>query len=182
MNMITLLQFLGVFVVDDLIYIALAVSAVAAAAGAATSYVGAQKAASAAEDAGKAQKAAADAAARNDELQGAETIRRERINKRRRLARLRSDLNSGGVVMDNSTMDVFSETAGAMELGLQDASRAMNMDASNQRNAGAMSLWEARSQAVGTRIAATGTLLSDSAQIAGSAYKSGAFSSNKATS
>ncbi len=156
-------------------YIAVA-TAVISAIGAATSYVGAQKSADAAEDAGKAQKAAADASARNEELQGAETIKRERLNKQRRLARLRSDMNRGGVVMDGSSMDVFGETAGAMELQLQDASRAMNMDASNQRSAGAMSLWEARSQAAGTRLAATGTLLSDSASIAGGLYKSGAFS------
>ena len=166
---------------DPLTWIAI-FAAVSAAAGSATSFVGAQKSASAAEDAGKAQQAAAEASARNEELQGAETIRRERLNKRRRLARLRSDMNAGGVVMDNSSMDVFAETAGAMELQIQDASRAMNMDASNQRSAGAMSLWEARSQAAGTRIAAAGTLLSDSASIAGSAYKSGAFSKNTATS
>lgn len=158
-----LFNFLAVFVIDDAIYIALAI---AAAAGTAVSYVGAKNAADAAEEAGKAQKAAADAAARNEELQAAESIKRERLNKRRRLARMRSELNAGGVVMGDSTMDVFKETAGREELAIQDAARASNMDAANVRSQGNLALWEGRTAAVGQRISSYGTLISGASNVA----------------
>lgn len=159
--MIAFLNFLAVFVIDDAIYVYLAyAAAIAAVAGAATSYVGSQKAADAAEDAGKAQQEAANAAARNEEMQAAESIRRERLNKRRRLARLRSQMNAGGVLMEDSSLDVFKETAGSMELSIQDAARSSNMDAANARSQGDMAMWEARSAALGQRIQGYGTLLS----------------------
>jgi len=168
--MFHIFNFLAVAFVDDVIYLYLAYAAIAAAAvGAGVSYVGAQKAADAADQAGKQQKEAADAAARNSELQAAESIRRERINKRRRLARLRSDMNAGGVVMADSTMDVFAETAGREEINIQDAARTSNMDAANTRNQGSMSLWEARASARATRISSYGTLLSDTSKV-GTSY------------
>jgi len=166
---------LAVFVFDDLFYVFAAISAISAAAGAAVSYQGSKNAAEAAEDNAKAQNKAAEMAARNTELEGAEAIKRERINKRRALARLRADHGTSGVVMDGSSMDVFAETAGGMELRIQDAARGNAMEASNQRRSGAVALWEGRQQAAATRISAYGTLLSDTAGIAGNAYKSGAF-------
>ena len=169
-----ILDFLSVFVIDDAIYAYLAYAAIAAAAvGAGVSYVGAQKSANAAEDAAKAQKEAADAAALNEQLQNAESIKRERTNKRRRLARMRADYGTSGVVMADSSMDVFAETSGIMELQIQDAARAGEMNAANMRNQGAMSLWEGRTQAAATRMASYGTLLSDVGSAAGYGMRSG---------
>lgn len=151
------------------------IALIAMIAGAATSYVGAQQSAEAAEDAGEAQKAAADASARNEELQNAEAIKRERINKRRRLARMRAAHGTSGLTMADSSMDVFAETAGVMELQIQDAARAGNMEAANQRNAGNMALWESRTQAAATRMASYGTLLSDASSMTGYGLRSGAI-------
>ena len=151
------------------------IAIIAMLAGAATSYVGAQNSAKTAEDVGKAQKDAADASARNEEMQNAEAIKRERINKRRRLARLRVGMANNGLQMTGSSMDVFAETAGNMELGIQDAARAGAMDASGLRNQGAMAQWEARTQAGATRMASYGTLLSDASSIGSYGVKSGAI-------
>lgn len=137
-------------------YIAIAVTVI----GAGVTYAGQQSAAKAADQNADAQQAAADQAARNEELQTAETVRRERLNTRRRLARLRSQMNAGGVVMSDSSMDVFAETAGTEELAIQDLSRAGNLQSQNQRAAGAMGAWEARALARSTRVQSYGTLLS----------------------
>lgn len=128
-------------------------------AGAATSYIGAQQSADAAEEAGKAQQEAAARQARNEELQTAEAINRERVNKRRRLARLRADLGQTGLAMGGTLADSFTETAGTLELGIQDRARAGAMEAGNLRSQGDMALWEARQQAIGTRISSYGSLL-----------------------
>lgn len=152
------------------------IALIAMVAGAATSYVGAQQSAKAAEDIGEQQKAAADASARNEELQTRETINRERINKRRRLARMRAAHGTSGITMEGSSMDVFAETAGVMELQIQDAARAGTMEAANMRNQGNASLWEARTQAGATRMASYGTLLSDASTAGGYAMRSGAIS------
>jgi hypothetical protein len=149
----------------SMMYVGIA-SVVVSAIGAGVSYMGSKQAAEAAEEQGRAQQAAANAAARNEELQNAENIRRERLNKRRRLARLRSQMNAGGVVMSDSSMDVFAETAGNMELAIQDSAREGNLAASNMRNEGAVSAWEARALARATRVASYGTLLSSASQTA----------------
>lgn len=149
----------------SMMYVGIA-SVVVSAIGAGVSYMGSKQAAEAAEEQGRAQQAAANAAARNEELQNAENIRRERLNKRRRLARLRSQMNAGGVVMSDSSMDVFAETAGNMELAIQDSAREGNLAASNMRNEGSVSAWEARALARATRIASYGTLLSNASQTA----------------
>jgi hypothetical protein len=167
------INILAVFGIDDLIYVYLAI----AAASAAYSYDQSRKSAKAQEEAGVYQKMASDQAARNTALQNAENIRRERINKKRRLARLRTGMaGTSGLVMEGSLEDVFAESAGRMELEIQDMARAGAMDAANQQRAGDISLWEARTGAVATRAQATGSLLSSAASIVGGAYMSGAFS------
>ena len=137
-------------------YIAIAVTVI----GAGVTYAGQQQAAKAADQVADQQKEAADASARNVELQTAETIRRERLNKRRALARLRSSMNAGGVTMSDSSMDVFAETAGTQELAIQDIGREGNLASQNQRTAGAIAQWEGRAQANATRIQSYGNLLS----------------------
>ncbi|MDB6077724.1 MAG: hypothetical protein JWO82_1471 [Akkermansiaceae bacterium] len=149
---------LAFFLVDDLFYVYLAV----AAASAAYSYNQSQKSADAQEEAGLMQKKTADQNAMMQEQQTAETVRRERVNSKRRLARIRTGSNAGsGLVNEGSIEDAFIETAGREELRIQDAARAGAMDAQGTRQQGEMSLWEARTQAVGTRVAANGTLLSN---------------------
>ena len=137
-------------------YIAIAVTVI----GAGVTYAGQQSAAKAADKAADQQQDAAEASAQNQEAQTAETIRRERINKRRALARLRSSMNAGGVTMSDSSMDVFAETAGTQELAIQDIGREGNLQAQNQRTGGALAQWEGKAQANATRIQSYGNLLS----------------------
>lgn len=158
------------FGLDTLFYIAMALSAV-------TSFVGAQQSADAAEDAGKAQQQAAAQQARNEELQTAEAISRERDNKRRSLARLRATLGQTGLAMEGSLQDAFIDTAGRLELDIQDKARAGAMNAQNLRSHGDMALWEARNQAIGARISSYGTLLSGFGSMAGHAARSRAYGS-----
>ncbi|MCW1916979.1 hypothetical protein OJ996_25545 [Luteolibacter sp. GHJ8] len=168
-----LFETLAIFFVDDLIYVYLAI----AAASAAYSYDQSRKSAKAQEEAGLYQKMAADQAARNTSLQNAENIRRERVNKDRRLARMRAGMaGTSGLVMEGSLEDAFTESAGRMELEIQDMARAGAMQAANQHRAGEISLWEARTGAAATRAQATGSLLSSAASMVGGVYMSGAFS------
>ena len=170
------LSTLAVFVIDDLIYVYLAI----AAATAAYSYNAAQESAKAQEQAGAYQKKASEQQARNTELTLAENIRRERVNKRRRLARIRTAQNQSGLVFEGGSMeDAFLETAGQMELEIQDAARAGRMDAANTRSAGDLALWESRVGALSTRREATGSLLSSASSIAGVSVNSGAFQSSQ---
>ena len=159
----------GVFVVDDLIYVYLAI----AAATAIYSFNAAQDSADAQEQAGLNQKLAAEQEARNQELTLAENLRRERVNKRRRLARMRTAQNNGGLAFEGSSLeDSFTESAGLMELEILDAARAGSMEAANTRSAGDLALWESRVGALSTRREATGSLLSSVSSIAGVSYNS----------
>ena len=161
---LTFINNLAVFIVDDLIYVYLAI----AAASAAYSYDQSRKSAKAQEQAGLYQKMAADQAAKNTALQNAENIRRARDNRTRRLARLRAGMaGTSGLVMEGSLEDAFAEAAGRTELEIQDAARAGNLDMGNQQSAGELALWEARTQAVATRAQATGSLLSSASSIVG---------------
>ncbi len=151
---------------DPFTWIAI-ITAVISAAGAATSYVGQQSAAKAAEDTGRQQQAAADASARNQEAQTNEAILRERTNNRRRLARMHADMaGTSGLTMGGSSMDVFAETSGNMELQVQDAARAGSMAAANTRMQGDMALWQGRTSATATRIGSYGSLLTSGAALA----------------
>lgn len=167
---------LAFFLVDDAIYIYLAIAAAAAA----YSYDASQKSAKAQEQAGAYQQQAADQQAKNQELTAMENIRRERTNKKRRLARMHTGIVAGsGLVMEGSLEDAFTETAGLMELEIQDSARAAKMEAANTRSAGDLALWESRVQSIATRNEATGSLLSSAASMTGAAYNAGAFGSKK---
>jgi hypothetical protein len=147
-------------------YIAIAVTVI----GAGIAYTGQQQAAKAAEQQGDMEKDAAEQSARNLEIQTAETVRRERLNNRRRLARLRSSMNAGGVTMSDSSMDVFAETAATQELAIQDIGREGNLQSQNKRAAGNMAQWESKALASATRVQSYGTLLS-SASSATTTYR-----------
>jgi hypothetical protein len=155
------------FGIDTLFYIYLAAAAVSAA----YSYDQSRKSAKAQEQAGLYQKMAADQKARNTALETAEADRRMRVNKKRQLARLRAGMaGTSGLVMEGSLEDAFTETAGRLELEILDANRRGAMEAANQQSAGDLALWEARTQAVATRVEATGSLLSSVGSIASGAY------------
>lgn len=166
MNLV-LLEFLAVFVVDDLIYVYLAL----AAASAVVSFDASRDQARAAEQAGAIQKDAADKAADVAELEAAEASRRARDDKKRKLARIRTGMNQSGLVFDGSLEDVFAETAGRMELEVLDASRARLQEVQNIRGGGEMAMWEARTQAVAAHAQGVGTLLSSASSAAGAVYK-----------
>ncbi len=144
---------------------------VIAAIGGTVTAIGQHKAAEATEDAGKAQREAAMQDARNKELQAAENAKRERLNHQRDLARMRARQAGNGLTMDGSQMDVFAETSGRLELGVQDKARADALDAQNLRSAGDMALWEAGASAAAQRISSYGTLLTTAGGAAGSYYK-----------
>lgn len=144
--------------------------------GTTASFIGAQKSADAQEKAGKLQQKAASQAARNEELQAAETVSRERVNKRRALARYRAMLaGQSGLSVEGSVLDAFTETAGRMEMEVQDIARAGAMNAANLRSQGETALWEARAGALGTRISSYGTLLSSASSLASTGYSNGWF-------
>ncbi len=75
--------------------------------------------------------------------------------------------------------DAFTETAGRLEVGIQDQARAGALNASNLQSQGDMALWESRAQASATRLSGYGTLLTDFSGIAATAVKSGAFTTQK---
>ena len=147
-----------------------AISAILGLAGMGLSLWGASQSAKAAEKAARRQQEIAALEARNIEAQTAENISRGRINARRRLGRLRADLGTSGVVFGDSTADAFAETAGALELEIQDAARAGAMDAQNRREAGNMAAWEGSVKAASMRMQSVGTLLSGATSIAGNIY------------
>lgn len=147
-----------------------AVTAILGLAGAGLSLFGSNSAAKAAEKAARRQQQVADIEARNIELTTAENIGRARTNARRRLARIRSEYGTSGVVADGSTADVFAETAGRLELEIQDAARAGVMDAANRRSAGETAAWEGRVRAASMRMQSYGTLLSDVTRTTGNIY------------
>ena len=173
--MFDFINILAVFGFDDAIYvIMLALAAASTAASADAS----KDAAKAQEQQGLLAQDAAKKAARNEELQVAENIKRARNNKRRRLARIRKGMLTSGLVFEGSLEDSFTETAGRMELEIQDAARAGAMNAQNIRAQGDLSLWEGRVAAVSSRMEATGTLLQGATSMAGTAYKYGAPTTN----
>jgi hypothetical protein len=169
MMLLDCFNYLAVFVIDDAFYI---VMAVLAAASTAISVDASNDAAKAQEQQGLLAADAAKKAARNEFLQNEENLKRERDNKKRRLARVRSGMIGGsGMVMDGSMEDAFVETAGRMELEIQDAARAGSMQVQGIRDQGALSLWEARTAAVASRVEASGSLLSGIGKTAGYAAK-----------
>lgn len=147
-----------------------AISAILGLAGAGLSFWGSSQSAKATEKAARRQQEVAALEARNIELQTAENISRGRINARRRLGRLRADLGTSGVVFGDSTADAFAETAGQLELEIQDAARSGAMDAQNRRDAGTMAAWEGSVKAASIRMQSVGTLLSDVTRTAGNLY------------
>lgn len=147
-----------------------ALSAILGLASAGMSFFGGLSASKAAAKAAARQQQVADLNARNIELTTAENTARARVNARRSLARLRVMSGVSGVVDDGSTADVFTETAGRLEVEIQDAARAGAMQAQNVRNEGAMAAWEGRTRAAAMKMQSFGTLLTDVTHVASNVY------------
>lgn len=147
-----------------------AISAVLGLAGTWLSFKGAQDSAKATVQYAKRQQEVAALDARNIERQAAENAIRARVNARRNLARLRGNMGTSGMVFGDSMEDAFVETAGRLELDVQDAARAAAMESQNRRSQGDVALWEGRVRAGAMQMQSYGTLLSDASRMAGNLY------------
>lgn len=82
--------------------------------------------------------------ATNSENQTSEGVKRQRISNRSALADLRNRSASSGLRTTTGVpLMVAGESAGRMEIGIQDAVRASSMQAASLRAKGKMGLWEA---------------------------------------
>lgn len=123
----------------------LAAAALATAAvGTGVAIYGQQQQAKTQERAAKYNNELANAEARNRELETAEGIKRQRVQKRREMARLRNNLaGSGSLTTTGTPLAILGESSSNLELGIADAARASNMQAAAFRSQGKMGLWEA---------------------------------------
>lgn len=86
----------------------------------------------------------ADQEAKNQELQNAEQLKRERIKNRRQLAEIRNQMAGNGLINTEGTpLAILGESSANLNLGIQDAARASAMQAASLRAQGQMGLWEA---------------------------------------
>jgi hypothetical protein len=82
--------------------------------------------------------------ATNSENQTSEGVKRQRISNRSALADLRNRASSSGLQSTTgASLLVAGESAGRLEIGIQDAVRASAMQAASLRARGRMGLWEA---------------------------------------
>ena len=122
--------------------------------------------------------AAADAEARNIELQSHENVRRGRIDMRSYLADVETAISVSGMVNTGSMAQAQADAAGNLELQIQDAARAEKMQADNVRRAGAMGAWEAGQQSKALLLSALSTGMRGFGRVAASFdWKPGAKSS-----
>jgi len=104
--------------------------------------------------------------AKNVELQNAEQLKRERIRNRRQLAEIRNQMAGNGLINTEGTpLAILGESSANLNLGIQDAARAANMQAASLRAQGQMGLWEADQgqQAANINSVATGLSAATSA-------------------
>jgi hypothetical protein len=113
-------------------------------AGAGVSIYGQQQQAKAQTAAANYNNRLAEREAQNREAESHEQISRERIQKRRYMGELRNRLAGQGTLNTSGTpLAVLGEASTNMELRIQDAFRASNMQAAAMRSQGQMGLWEA---------------------------------------
>lgn len=107
--------------------------------------------------------------AKNREAESHEAIRRQRIENRRKLSRIRAQLASQGTLTTTgSPLAILGESAGNMELALQDAKRASDMQAASFRSQGQMGLWEADQAKAAANISSAATVLNGATSAFGS--------------
>lgn len=113
--------------------------------------------------------------AANREREASEARKRARIEKRKRLARIRNDLASRGTLTNvGAPLAILGESAGNMELRIQDAARASSMQAASLRAGGAMGLWEADQYSSAANLQSIGTVASGLASMGGT-YAGGVY-------
>lgn len=111
------------------------------------------------------------AEARNKELETHEAIKRQRESNRSTLSSMRNQLASSGFVSDlGSSLLLQGETAGRMELAIQDAARSANMQATSLRAKGAMALWEGKQTKYASNLSAIATGIEGVGKMAQTAY------------
>lgn len=99
--------------------------------------------------------------AKAQEQEAAEQAKRDRINQRKALARLRTQLAANGRSTSAGTpLDLLGESAANFDLGIQDAARAASINAANTRAEGAMGLWKANQAKTAANISSVATVAS----------------------
>jgi hypothetical protein len=103
------------------------------------------------------------------DMEAREQIARERARNKRILGAQRAAIGKSGVMEAGSPLEVLGETAGILELGIQDEARAAESRRRLGLSTAANELYMGNAQAKGYQIAATGTLISGAASIASQA-------------
>jgi len=148
---------------------ALLVAAGAAMVGAGVSAYGQMQQAKTAAQAGEYNAKLAESEAIQTEIDSRENIRRARQDNRRfRGAQRAAMAKAGGVLGEGSPLLIEAETAGMLELGIQDQRRQAQMEAKRLRAQGAMGLWSARRESQAYKLGAAATLFSGASQAVGS--------------
>lgn len=129
------------------------IAIVATVGSAALSMYGQHQASKAGEAAARANNDMMQAEARNHELETAEAIKRERQNNESMLSSLRNRMSGSGFLTTSGTpLLLEAETAGRMEIGIQDAARSARMNAASMRAKGQMGIWESKMNSRATKI------------------------------
>jgi hypothetical protein len=94
----------------------------------------------------------------NKEAETREATRRQRINNRADLAAMRVGMTGQGRQLTTGTpLLLLGDAAGALDLGIADATRAATMQAASLRAQGKMGLWEADQAGQASKLAMIGT-------------------------
>lgn len=113
----------------------------------------------------------AEAEAKNAELEAAERMKRQQIEKRQHMGRVRAELAAQGTLTTSGTpLAILGETSAMANLAIADAARASNMQAASYRSQGKMGLWEAAQFRSASNISNIGTGLQGLSSAAGSYY------------
>ena len=105
-------------------------------------------------------------AAIQGEMESREEARRERARAEAFKSSQRAAIGASGATFAGSPLEVLGETAGQIELGRLDASRAAELARRRGMNSAQMTRWEGGQLAKGYRKQAFGTLLSTGAGLA----------------
>jgi hypothetical protein len=100
------------------------------------------------------------------DMEAREQIARDRAKNKRLMGAQRAAIGASGVQEAGSPLEVLGETAGMLELGIQDESRAAESRRRLGLSTAANDLYVGQSQAKGYELASTGTLISGAASIA----------------
>lgn len=99
--------------------------------------------------------------ARNVELEAQERAKRQNIQKRKELARIRNELSNTGTLTTTGTpLAILGDSAANMNTSIQDAYRVSTMQAASYRSQGTMGLWEASQARTAANLSSIGTGLS----------------------